>query len=104
MYPGDESSGGSAQDMSEQGSTGDRRRVDQPERVAGGVGRLHEDLRRRNYFFFFGLPWPVAGAPVAPGLAHLLPEIAHGDAKMPVDENMARGSTMLPKHPAVGLS
>ena len=45
----------------------------------------------------------VAGAPVAPGLAHL-PEIAHGDAKMPVDENMARGSTMLPKHPAVGLS
>ena len=48
MDPGDETSGRSAQDMSEQGSTGDRRRVDQPERVAGGVGRLHEDLRRRN--------------------------------------------------------
>ena len=46
--PGDEASGVSAQDMSEQGSTGDRRRVDQPERVAGGVGRLHEDLRRTN--------------------------------------------------------
>ena len=46
--PGDETAGRSAQDMSEQGSTGDRRRVDQPERVAGGVGRLHEDLRRRN--------------------------------------------------------
>ena len=103
MHPGDETSGRSAQDMSEQGSTGDRRRVDQPERVAGGVGRLHEDLRRRNYFFVFVPPWPVAGAPVAPGLAHL-PEIAHGDAKMPVDENMARGSTMLPKLPAVGLS
>ena len=34
--PGDDSSGGSAQDMSEQGSTGDWKRVDQPERVAGG--------------------------------------------------------------------
>ena len=56
-----------------------------------------------TYFFVFVLPWPVAGAPVAPGLAHL-PEIAHGDARMPVDENMARGSTMSPEHPAVGLS
>ena len=33
--PGDEASGGSAQDMSGQGSTGGRRRVDQPERGAG---------------------------------------------------------------------
>ena len=33
--PGDEASGVSAQDMSEQGSTGDWKRVDQPERVAG---------------------------------------------------------------------
>ena len=32
----DETSGGSAQDMSEQGSTGDWKRVDQPERVAVG--------------------------------------------------------------------
>ena len=102
MDPGDETSGRSAQDMSEQGSTGDRRRVDQPERVAGGVGRLHEDLRRRNYFFCFVLPWPLAGAPVAPGLAHL-PEIAHGDAKRPGDEDVAR-ILMLPEYRAVGLS
>ena len=33
--PGDEASGVSAQDMSEQGSRGGGRRVDQPERVAG---------------------------------------------------------------------
>ena len=56
-----------------------------------------------TYFFIFVLPRPVAGAPVAPGLARL-PEIAHGGAKMPVDENMARAATMLPKYPAVGLS
>ena len=36
LDPGDETCGGSAQDTSEQGSTGDWKRVDQPEQVAVG--------------------------------------------------------------------
>ena len=72
-------------------------------KVLGGLSSSKEQGGLAYCFFLGVLPWPVAGAPVAPGLAHL-PEIAHGDAKMPVDEKTARGTTMLPKHPAVGLS
>ena len=38
------------------------------------------------------------------GSCRVLPEIARGDAKRPVDEDAARVSARLPKYPSVGRS
>ena len=49
MDPGDENSGGSAQDMSKQGSTGTGRGWTNRNGSRWGTGRLQVDLRRRNF-------------------------------------------------------